>query len=172
MPSETEDEQATAGVGPGRPSEYRPEYVTEVLAMAEGGATDMEIADSLEVSVRTLYRWKAQHPDFRQALKVAKDVADERVERSLYQRATGYEQDSVKIFMPAGADKPVMAPFREVIAPDTTACIFWLKNRKSQEWRDKVDHNLSGEVGIKSILVPDRIATERSATDVKPNFGE
>jgi aminoglycoside phosphotransferase (APT) family kinase protein len=132
--------------------------VAEVLIMAEGGATDMEIADSLDVSVRTLYRWKAQHPDFRQALKIAKDVADERVERSLYQRATGYEQDAVKIFMPAGAANPVMAPYRELIAPDTTACIFWLKNRKSQEWRDKTDVTHGGDPDnpiafvVKSIL--------------------
>lgn len=128
----------------GRPTEYRPEYVTTVLEMAERGATDFEIADSLGVSVRTLYRWKAEHQDFRQSLKIAKDVADERVERSLYQRAIGYEQDAVKIFMPAGADKPVIADYVEKIAPDTTACIFWLKNRKSHEWRDKseVAHSL------------------------------
>lgn len=146
------NEELQDAPGRGRPSEYRQEFVTEVLTMAEGGATDMEIADSLEVSVRTLYRWKAQHEDFRQALKIAKDVADERVERSLYQRATGYEQDSVKIFMPAGAESPVMAPYREVIAPDTTACIFWLKNRKSQEWRDKIDLEHAGEVSIKRVV--------------------
>lgn len=121
----------------GRPSEYRPEYVTEVLQMAERGATDFEIADSLGVSVRTLYRWKAVHEDFRQSLKIAKDVADERVERSLYQRAIGYEQDAIKIFMPAGAEKPVIAQYVEKVAPDTTAQIFWLKNRKSAEWRDR-----------------------------------
>lgn len=124
----------------GRPSEYNPSYVTQVLEMAERGATDFEIADSLGVSVRTLYRWKAQHEDFRQSLKIAKDIADERVERSLYQRAVGYEQDAIKIFMPAGADKPVIAEYVEKIAPDTTAMIFWLKNRKSQEWRDRHEH--------------------------------
>ena len=121
----------------GRPTEYAPEYVTKVLEMAERGATDFEIADSLGVSVRTLYRWKAQHEDFRQSLKIAKDVADERVERSLYQRAVGYEQDAIKIFMPAGAASPVIAEYVEKVAPDTTAMIFWLKNRRSQEWRDR-----------------------------------
>lgn len=153
----------------GRPSEYRPEFVTTVLEMAERGATDVEIADSLDVSVRTLYRWKAQHEDFRQALKVAKDVADERVERSLYQRALGFQHDAVKIFLNKEGGI-VQAPYREVVAPDTTACIFWLKNRKSQEWRDKVDLEHGGEIGIKSILVPERIATERSPTDLKPDF--
>ena len=129
----------------GRPSLYKPEYVTDVLAMAERGATDFEIADSLGVSVRTLYRWKAEHEDFRQSLKIAKDVADERVERSLYQRAIGYEQDAVKIFMPTGAAHPVIAEYVEKVAPDTTAAIFWLKNRKPTEWRDKTELNLTGD---------------------------
>lgn len=121
----------------GRPTDYCQEFVARVYQLAESGATDMEIADDLEVSVRTLYRWKARYPDFRQALKVAKDVADERVVRSLYQRAIGYEQDAVKIFMPKDADEPVFAAYRERIAADTTAAIFWLKNRQSQEWRDR-----------------------------------
>lgn len=130
----------------GRPSEYREEFVSEVLQMAERGATDVEIADALDVSVRTLYRWKAEHEDFRQALKVAKDVADERVERSLYQRALGFEHDAVKIFCSKDGDV-TQVPYREIVAPDTTACIFWLKNRKSQEWRDRVDHELAGKDG-------------------------
>jgi Helix-turn-helix domain of resolvase len=135
----------------GRPSEYKPEYVTKVLEMAERGATDFEIADSLKVSVRTLYRWKAENEDFRHSLKIAKDVADERVVRSLYQRAIGYEQGAVKIFMPAGASKPVVAKYVEKIAPDTTAAIFWLKNRKRDEWRDKIETEHSGSVGVQLV---------------------
>lgn len=130
----------------GRPSEYKPEYVTQVLEMAERGATDVEIADSFEVSVRTLYRWKAEHEDFRQSLKIAKDVADERVERSLYQRALGFEHDSVKIFVNKEGSV-TQVPYREIVAPDTTACIFWLKNRKREEWRDKVEAEVTGKDG-------------------------
>lgn len=130
----------------GRPSEYKPEYVTKVLEMAERGATDVEIADCFDVSVRTLYRWKAEHEDFRQALKVAKDVADERVERSLYQRALGFEHDAVKIFV-SKEGGVTQVPYREIVPPDTTACIFWLKNRKKAEWRDKQDHEVTGAGG-------------------------
>lgn len=120
----------------GRPSLYKPEFAKQAAKLAELGATDQEIADFFEVDVRTVYRWKHDHADFCQALKVGKDVADNRVERSLYQRAIGYEQDEVKIFMPAQASQPVYAPFRAKVAPDVTAAIFWLKNRRSQEWRD------------------------------------
>ena len=130
----------------GRPTEYRSEFPEQAQKIAVLGATDQEVADFFEVDVRTIYRWKHDHPEFCQALKVGKDVADERVERSLYQKAIGYEQDEVKIFMPSGALEPVYAPFRAKIAPDTTAAIFWLKNRRSHDWRDKVETEHSGAV--------------------------
>jgi len=120
----------------GRPSSYKPEFAAQAEKLCLLGATDQEMADFFEVEVRTIYRWKHDHEDFCQALKSAKDAADERVERSLYQRAIGYEQDEVKIFMPGGASEPVYAKFRAKVAPDVTAAIFWLKNRRSQEWRD------------------------------------
>lgn len=133
----------------GRPSLYRDEFAKQVAKLAQLGATDQEIADFFEVHVATVYRWKHDHPDFCEALKVGKEVVDNRVERSLYQRAIGYEQEEVKIFMPAGAEKPVYAPFRAKVAPDTTAAIFWLKNRRSGEWRDKTEQEHTGAVTLK-----------------------
>ena len=130
----------------GRPSSYKAAYAKQAAHLAQLGATDQEVADFFEVDVRTIYRWKHDHDKFCQALKVGKDIADERVERSLYQRAIGYEQDEVKIFMPANAEKPVYASFRAKVAPDTTAAIFWLKNRRSQAWRDKQEVEHSGAV--------------------------
>ena len=53
-----------------------------------------------------------------------------------YRRANGFEYDAVKIFMPAGAKKPIYAPYVEYVPPDTTAAIFWLKNRDPEHWRD------------------------------------
>ena len=72
-------------------------------------------------------------------------MADERVERSFYNRAVGYTFDTVKIFMPAGASEPVHAPYREHVPPDTGAAMNWLKNRRKETWRDKqdIDHNVS-----------------------------
>lgn len=131
----------------GRPSAYKPEYAKQASKLALLGATDQELADFFEVDARTIYRWKHDHDEFCQALKAGKDVADDRVERSLYQKAIGYEQDEVKIFMPGGAAEPVYAPYRAKIAPDTTAAIFWLKNRKSQEWRDVKATELTGAQG-------------------------
>lgn len=131
----------------GRPSKFQPEYVEQARKLCLLGATDQEIADFFEVEVRTIYRWKAEHDEFCQSLKAGKEVADERVERSLFQKAIGYEQEEVKIFMPAGAEGPVYAPFRAKVAPDTTAAIFWLKNRRPDLWRDKQQTELTGADG-------------------------
>lgn len=131
----------------GRPTDYRDEYAAQAEKLCALGATDQDIADFFEVDVRTIYRWKHAHDAFCQALKIGKDVADDRVERSLYHRAVGYERDAVKIFMPAGAEEPVYAPYREAVTADTAAAIFWLKNRRG--WRDKteVDHGVSDALG-------------------------
>lgn len=138
-----------------RPSKYKPEYAEQARKLCLLGATDQEIADFFEVEVRTVYRWKADRDEFCQALRAGKEVADERVERSLYQLATGYEQEEVKIFMPAQAEKPVYAPYRAKVAPNVTAAIFWLKNRRRDEWRDRSTTELTGPDGgpIQSIEV-------------------
>jgi hypothetical protein len=130
----------------GRPASFKPEYAEKAKKLCELGATDVEMADFFEVSARTLYRWLIKYPEFCQALKAGKESADERVERSLYHRATGYTYDAVKIFMPAGAKEPVYAKYREHVPPDTTAMIFWLKNRRSEDWRDKSEHVVRHEV--------------------------
>lgn len=146
----------------GRPTAYKPEYAKQATKLALLGATDIEIADFFDVSVATIYRWKHTQDDFCEALKAGKEVCDSRVERSLYQRAVGYEQEEVKIFMPAGADEPVYAPFRAKVAPDVTAAIFWLKNRKSEAWRDRkeVDHqSTDGTMTPKPALDVSKLST-------------
>jgi hypothetical protein len=124
----------------GRPSSYKPEYAEQAEKLCKLGATDIELADFFEVEARTIYRWKIEYEAFCQATKAGKEAADERVVRSLYARATGYTFDAVKIFMPAGAVAPVHAPYREHVPPDATSMIFWLKNRRPADWRDRQEH--------------------------------
>ncbi len=113
--------------------------------MCELGATDDEVAKALGVCVRTLYRWQSQHPEFCQALKAGKEVADNRIERALYHKAAGYTYDSEKIFQNNG--EVVRVKITEHVPPDTTAMIFWLKNRRPDLWRDKreVDQTVKRE---------------------------
>lgn len=129
----------------GRPSTYQKSYAEQAKRLCELGATDIEVADFFDVSIPTLYRWKIKYPEFDAVLKAAKESADERVERSLYFRATGYSFESEKVFQYQG--KIVRANTREHVPPDTTAMIFWLKNRRPDRWRDvhKHEHGKPGE---------------------------
>lgn len=129
----------------GRPSGYKPEYAEQAEKLCRLGATDIELADFFEVSDRTIYRWQSIYPDFCQALKAGKETADDRVERSLFHRATGYSFDSEKVFQYQG--EIIRAKTREHVPPDTTAMIFWLKNRRQGDWRDvhKHEHGKPGD---------------------------
>ena len=130
----------------GRPTSFKPEFVEQARKLAALGATDREAADFFEVAESTLYLWKHTHPDFSEALKVGKAAADARVEQSLYRRALGYSHDAVKIMSYEG--NVITEPYVEHYPPDTTAAIFWLKNRKPEEWRDKavVEHDLAPDL--------------------------
>ena len=130
----------------GRPTAFKEEFVEQARKLAQLGATDREAAEFFDVDERTVHRWKHEHPEFCQSLKVGKETADNRVEQSLYRRALGYSHDAVKIMMADGA--PIVEPYVEHYPPDTTAAIFWLKNRKPTEWRDKTetDVNVKGDL--------------------------
>lgn len=131
----------------GRPTKFKPEYVDQVRKLCAIGAIDEEIAEFFEVSRATISTWKLEHPDFLEALKLGKASVDDRVERSLLQMALGYEQDEVKIFMPAGAEKPIYAPFRAKVPASPTAAIFFLKNRRPDLWRDVHRQEVTGHNG-------------------------
>jgi hypothetical protein len=131
----------------GRPSVFSVEKAERAYALAQQGATDPEIAEGLGIGTATYYRWKHEHPEFREATRLGKEAADDRVERSLYHRALGYSHEAVKIFMPAGAAEPVYAPYTEHFPPDTAAASLWLRNRRPDQWRDRIDHELSGKNG-------------------------
>ncbi len=129
----------------GRPTKYKPEYVAQAKKLCALGATDAELADFFEVAVSTIALWKVEHPEFSDALKLGKDVSDSRVEQKLYQRAMGYECDEVDIRV---VDKEIIqTPIRRIYPPDTTAAIFWLKNRKPKEWRETKAVELTGADG-------------------------
>ncbi len=130
----------------GRPSKYKPEFCEQGQKLCELGATDREVAEFFEVSESTLNVWKLSHKKFSECLKLGKQHSDDRVVKSLYRRATGYSYDTVKIFPPKlQSGEPIIVPYVEHVPPDTTACIFWLKNRIKEEWRDR--HELTGADG-------------------------
>lgn len=129
----------------GRPSTYRKEFAKQAAKLCELGATDLELAEFFNVTVRTIHYWKADHPEFLHSIKGGKDQADDRVIRGLYQRAVGYSFESEKIFSNAGI--VVRAATIEHVPPDVTAAIYWLNNRKSDEWRTRKAVEASGPGG-------------------------
>jgi uncharacterized protein YjcR len=127
---------AVGNKGGGRHSQFNPRFISRAELAGRAGFTDRELAQFFGVSLSTIEKFKRQREVFRNALKRGKAEADKRVERSLYERATGYNYETVKIFMPAGAKKPVIVPYVEHVPPDVTAGIFWMKNRDPTHWRD------------------------------------
>jgi hypothetical protein len=128
----------------GRPTSFKPEFVEQAQKLAALGATDREAAEFFNVVESTLYLWKHTQPEFSEALKVGKDAADERVVQSLYRKAVGYSFDAVK--MHANDGVVTITPYVEHVPPSDTAAIFWLKNRRGDEWRDKSEVNNTHEL--------------------------
>jgi hypothetical protein len=143
--------------GIGRPEKYTKEHDNIVYKICLLGATDKEIADFFEVEESTINNWKNKYPSFLESLKRGKEIADITIAESLYERAKGCSIEKevaikLKKHKQIGdrivADEEVeIISLTEQMPPDTTALIFWLKNRKSTRWRDKteIDHSTLGE---------------------------
>ena len=108
------------------------------------GLTDEQIAQNIGINPATLYDWKKKYPEISKALKKGKEVVDRQVENALLKRALGYKYEEIKTEK-TEEGKKVTVTVKEVV-PDTTAQIFWLKNRKPDQWRDKQQIEHSGEI--------------------------
>jgi DNA-binding XRE family transcriptional regulator len=122
----------------GRPTKFKPEYVDLAEKYALLGATDSQMAQFFDVTEQTLNSWKSEFPEFLESLKRGKEQADAHVSHSLYWRARGYSHASEKIFCTKNGEI-VRAETVEHYPPDPTSMIFWLKNRRPKEWRDKTE---------------------------------
>ena len=110
------------------------------LLLLEGwsrdGLTNEQIANNIGINVKTLYDWKNKESNICNALKKGKEVIDIEVENALLKRALGYKYD--EITYENGVETKRVT---KEVQPDTTAQIFWLKNRKRMQWRDKVEYS-------------------------------
>lgn len=126
----------------GRPSKFQPHFSDQARKLAALGAIDVEIAAFFDVALSTVSLWKVTHAEFAAALRLGKEVADERVTNALFSRAVGYSYDSEKIVTSCGS--VFREPIVEHTPPDTTAQIFWLKNRRPDLWRAATDASEPG----------------------------
>jgi len=138
-------------------------YVKGKLNLIESwcrdGYIEIEIAKKLGISMATLSNYKLDHLELVEALKRGKEVIDYEVEQKLLKRAIGYEYDEVtkeNVFdtLTKSSSLEVTKIVRKHVLPDTTAQIFWLKNRKPKEWRDKQEVEMSGNLNLIKVKVP------------------
>lgn len=127
------------------------EGLLQLEAWARNGLTDEQIAKNIGVNPDTLYTWKKKYPEISESLKKGKEVVDIEVENALLKRALGYKFTEItkeSMYNPK-TEKFEFRVSKEVVKevqPDTTAQIFWLKNRKPADWRDKKDVDLNANI--------------------------
>ena len=134
--------------GAGRPSLYKPEFAEQAYELCLAGATNQELADGFDVGHSTIDNWLRKHPEFVLAVRSGRSLADGKVARGLYSRAVGYSYESTRVLLHCG--EPVSVRHTVHLPPDVRACIFWLGNRRPQQWR----------------------TASRQARDVRPAEGE
>lgn len=111
-----------------------------IEAMARDGLTQKDIAHNLGINIDTLIENKKKYPLFAEALKKGKDVADTIVENALYKRAIGYDYEE-ETKMEIDGVLTTVKVVKKHMPPDTTAQIYWLKNRLPNKWRDKQEED-------------------------------
>ena len=133
-----------------------PEGLLQLEGWARDGLTDEQIAGNMGIRRETLYAWCKKYSNISNTLKKGKEVVDRQVENALLKRALGYNYDEVT--MENGIETKRVT--KEVI-PDTTAQIFWLKNRRPDKWRDKQDLQVSGALETEQSKLDDLIRQMR-----------
>lgn len=124
-----------------------PECLLKIEGWARDGLIDEQIAQNIGIRAATLYEWKKRFPEISEALKRGKEVVDRQVENALLKRALGYEYEEVKEKFEGGILTERTVTRKEVVA-DTTAQIFWLKNRKPDTWRDKPEGTQKSDTSL------------------------
>jgi len=133
-----------------KPVKWNPDRIRQAFLLASMfGATDVEIAKVMDVNQHTINYWKRTKPEFLNALNQGKLTKDEQVERSLFERATGYSHPDVDIRV---VDHEIVkTEITKHYPPDATSCIFWLKNRQRQKWADVQRSELQVDINMKRL---------------------
>ncbi|HXS93043.1 MAG TPA: hypothetical protein VN736_00470 [Candidatus Limnocylindrales bacterium] len=119
----------------GRPSKYREDFPSQATRFCRLGATNENLAELFEVTISTIGKWLSEIPEFSDAVKAGREIADAKVADALYHRAIGYTHESEEIFQYRG--EVIRAKTKKHYPPDTAAAFIWLKNRRPDLWRDK-----------------------------------
>jgi transcriptional regulator with XRE-family HTH domain len=146
---------------------YTPDCCDEARRACMLGATNEELAGLLGVSRATIHNWMEEFPDFKRAIEEGKVAADARVAEKLYQRAIGYERPATRFFANAEGP-PTQIDYTYHHAPDTSAAIFWLRNRRREDWREQVEHRHSTSHELLVVLEAARLRARPSSSVATP----
>lgn len=140
--------------------------LTTIEGWAREGLSDIEICAKMGIASSTFYDWKKRFPEMSEALKRGKAPVDFKVENALLKRALGYEYEEVttEIIESDGGQRKYIKKVKKHIAPDTTAQIYWLSNRRPDRWR----RNPTVETSVDDPLVIMLKQWEDAANDSKP----
>ena len=141
----------------GRPTKFKEEYIELAYNYTLLGATDKDLSNFFDVDEDTINRWKTDFPQFYESLKRGKSEADSVIASKLFHRAKGYDHPEIITASFQGQITDTMEVVKHY-PPDTTAAIFWLKNRQPKLWRDKTEtenvnlnHDMTAEEADKII---------------------
>lgn len=130
----------------GRPTKFKPEYVEIVRVLCEEGFTDRELADFLEIDRKTLYNWRGGHPELIEAMGIGKQIANSRVDRTVYELAIGYRTTITKHLKVRDqyGNEVIKEVTEEVeIPPNLEAAKWWQTNRDSENWKLKTEQRVT-----------------------------
>ncbi len=152
-----EEKEGEGKRGVGRPTEYDPKYCEQANKLCKLGATDEEMADFFDVSVTTLNNWKEKHPEFLLSIREGKEVADMEVVNNLYNgcfdraiveeqafkvKEVSYDENGKR----CESERVEVVSVARAVPGDYRSQQFWLRNRKSKNWREKIETEHSGIV--------------------------
>jgi hypothetical protein len=121
------------------PPSYQPHFADKARRFCLLGMTDEELAREFRVTLETLMEWRQSVPSFEDNIWEGRRLADGNMADGLYRLGIGCSHDAVRIFMPAGAKEPVIVPYTRHYPPDGPTGRYWLNNRRSRDWRAKVE---------------------------------
>ena len=134
----------------GAPSSFKPEYCDLAGTFCRLGATNEDFGRMFDVTRRMIDYWMVDFPDFAAAIRAGRAIADANVAEKLHARAVGHSHPALKIMRSGG--QPLTVPYIQHYPPDTQACLFWLRNRRPQDWREKIEHEHSDASDMLALL--------------------
>lgn len=135
--------------GSGAPSKYDPEILPRVAKWARMGATVAELSDWLDIAQSTFHKWRHDHEAFAEAVKTGRLEADDRMQRSMFERGIGYtttEEQAVKIKVGKDEERVEIVEVQKHIPGDVGAQQFWMTNRRGDEWKHRRTFEHSGSI--------------------------